>query len=56
MYTSSPYLHLMREVNLYLFKFGVTVRKRYIPFGEARIAVRIANEIIDEFSLYGDYR
>jgi hypothetical protein len=56
MMTGSPYLHLMKEVDVYFFKFNRSVYSQFIPFGTKGSMIRTADEILSTLDIYGDYK
>ncbi|UDL16614.1 hypothetical protein SEA_ATUIN_220 [Arthrobacter phage Atuin] len=55
-FTGSAYLHLMKPVDLYFFKFNRSVYRKYIYFSDPINTPRVAHEILKEIDMYGDYR
>lgn len=54
--TGSPYMHLRQEIDLYFFKFSVTVADQLI-FGNNKHGMQsAAQEIMNRRGIYGDYR
>jgi hypothetical protein len=58
-FSGSPYLHLMKEVNLFFFKWPHSVASEYMvrAYRGTEIGMRYAaNAIMDRWEMYGDYR